>query len=212
MNNPATNLFKALSLLTRSLVLTSSLLMTNLALAGVIYDESVSGDLPNSSLATYLQLFDGDNTILGSVQVKTGTGAFFNHDRFRLLLGGGLSITNIEVSFFNLNTPSATTLRAVTEVNNLGPAPSLEVNIRKYVYNDTIIDIPTTNFPLSDDEYRGSIGVNTNGGAACAGTCTFDYELTYQVSSVPEPSTIFLLFTGFVLVGVNFKRQRKILS
>lgn len=184
------------------------------AQAGIIYDESVSGDLDSSFDGNTLQLSAGSNTILGSSSFNTDT-SVFDLDRFTLLLGGGLGITQVDITFSNLVPGTVTSLLGKTELRVTGSPNTLYFRRIQTVWNNFVNTTTHDDLPLFDASILGGVLPSQAAEGACDSGCTFDYTLTYVVvyrEPVPEPGTLAMLGLGLLGMSITCRRRSRALA
>lgn len=185
--------------MTKFIAALAFLFLTSLAQASVLYDESISGDLDDN-----LRHFDlplGINSILGS-SVFLGQDSDFD-GRFNFSLNDGLVLKNIDFLISNVSvTPSTLSLNTIYELK-IG-YHILEHNI------DVLGNFQQSMFegvlPLTGHQ---DIGFR-NSTLATSGTDSggsWDYEIRFTVSPVPEPSTWAMLLAGLGLAGFMARKQ-----
>jgi hypothetical protein len=192
-------------------LLAAAALCSTAVQAGVIYDESVSGDLSNSGLApTLLTVSLGSNQLFGT----TGkTNNVIDRDYFTFTVPDGMELSGLTVlpgtqtlgtlgeSFIGIEEgPQVTVSTVATDATGL---------LGWYHYGADDIDtdilalmgtagLGSTGFtpPLSADTY--SFWVQE----ASAGTV--NYGLDFEISSAPEPGSWALLLAGLAVLLGNF--------
>lgn len=180
-------------------------LLSGPALATVIYDESVSGDLSDQS-TTLLTLQMGVNRVLGSVQTIQ---QYPDFDSFSVSIGQNLTLTTIDFHITNLMKDVDTTILAsaygLFEENNPGNMLALS-NIS--LLGNQQQSMFGSGLPLTGiNNYRiRNLSVTRDGGGG-----NWDYEMVFTVNSsapVPEPATMILFGFGLLsLTGVGRRRQ-----
>ncbi|SOD22319.1 PEP-CTERM sorting domain-containing protein [Nitrosomonas ureae] len=166
--------------------------------ANVVYDESISGDLPTGPTVD-LHLGVGINSIVAT----TGfTSSISDFDHFNLIMDEGYKITGINYLISNLsvlpNTDYLITRYDLYVNNNL--LDTTQINI----LSDTNTYLFDKFLPLSGDFliYHSALGRSNGGG-------TWDYEMQLTVSAIPEPNMSLLMLIGLALFCYMFLRNRK---
>lgn len=184
-----------------------------IANAVVIYDESIQGDAPNlflDSTRPQLDLSIGNNTLLGSsnwlvlvenpdfdhYSLSVPEGSVLSSIAFSYVLGTGLeSSNNWSISS---NDPSNDSFQGI----------GIQV-IYQNTTSPTNLFVDTGILPLSSNSSGYNFGLSGwSGRAGSQGNNIFvDYQLDFNVVSVPEPFTSFLLAGG--LIGIGLTRGNK---
>ena len=186
------------------LLIAATVVFSNFATGGVIYDESVSGDLAAFDSRVFT-LEIGENSVLGSsINSINNLGDF---DGFNVFLGAGLRLLNVE--YFVLGTdflPGSppTELRAAYELRDGSYFGSS--------FGDQFLEIDATlnpqsflpgEFPISGERTL-AFRPGTFSRAGLGGTWDYEFRLT-TTTAVPAPATLALLSLG--LLGLRFRRK-----
>jgi len=155
------------------------------AMAVVIHDESVDGDLPQGNLAAYpvFSVTPGSNVILAEAGVYPD-----KWDAFYLDLTGYRLDSVVLIVFPN---PANGWNLGFSVVYNQS-AMGTSVDSASLLNSDLLPLLTPTygpgfSFPIANDLYRFEIG---------AGMYTASYGLDFRVSEVPLPSSLFLFLTA----------------
>jgi len=180
--------------------------------AATIYNEGISGDLPNSGLEPKLLAVGvGSNQVFGTTGRVTAT----DRDYFRITLGPGLELTAIielpgttagGVSFIGIEAGSQVTVSTgATEATGL---------LGWWHYSPA--DINTNILPEMAVPAEGSAGFTVPLGPGSysfwiqdfsAGT--FDYGFDLVVSETPEPGTAGALLAGLAVMSILLSRRTR---
>jgi hypothetical protein len=185
------------------------LAMPTMGHASIIYDESISGDLPDN-LTTVLDLSLGTNTVLGSsVYIAFDDSQTYDLDSFSFHLPNDTQLTNVSYAFSN------TILEPTT--SDLGTQYWL-LDASSNVLDITVIAVSGTSpvslfnsaLPLASGQYQfynfslGTVGTATTIGGS------WDYQITFDVAATPLPATLPLFATGLGALGLlGWRRKRK---
>lgn len=200
-----------------STLLAAVLLSGATARAGVIWNESVNGDLSNSGLApTPLKVSMGSNDLYGTTGKSSSTGVI-DRDYFTFTIPSGLVLSSIFVlpgthglgplgeSFISVEAGPEVTVSA---------NPSNAAGLLGW-YHYSAADIGTDILPL-----MGSAGFGSTGFApplpsgtysfwvqeASVGTAPYGFD--FEVTATPEPGSGTLLLAGLMVTGACIARQR----
>jgi hypothetical protein len=191
------------------LLLAAAALCSPAVRAGVIYDESVSGDLSNSGpTPTLLTVSPGSNQLFGT----TGkTNIVIDRDYFTFTVPDGMELSGLTVL------PGTQTLGTLGE-SFIGIEEGPEVTVSTGASNAAGLlgwyhygadDIDTDILPLMGTAGMGSTGFTPPLPADTysfwvqeASTGSVNYGLDFEISSAPEPGSWVLLLAGLaVLLG-----------
>jgi len=186
------------------------LFASTLANAGLIYDESTSGDL--GSFYTNqppLTLSVGTNTILGTTSLASTT---LDVDRWVFSLASGLSIDSIV--FTALSFTQTNTAGSFTTFHQLFTTPpfSLSDPLYRADINSSVgvAQSIADKTPLINPTTWAEVYVVGSSGNVCTPVCTINYQIDYVVSGpsqVPEPSTLVIFTLG--IIGLASRRFKK---
>jgi hypothetical protein len=200
-------------MLTQKLAITVFTFATSLAShAGIIYDEGVAGDLKVFSPVS-LSFQNGNNTVRGSSrEIDYQGGASADYDGFLFTLGAGQVLNSVTFNIlgYELASPQTTGLRThftLYEDHYLGtPLLAKWINVlsaapQLFLDNDALVtpglySFGTTGFGISSQQ-----GASTIGGL-------WNYEITFNVSNVPEPGALSLAVLGLLAAGMTQLRKR----
>lgn len=191
---------------------------TSAARAGFTFAEAVNGDLSNDRLdPTHLVLSAGANTLTGTtVTLPAPAGRDF--DYLTLTVPAGLQFDSLVLTAYGGDDLTFVGMVAGTPFNvaPTDPAASIPPRLLGWVHmtpaligsdlfrvmTAQTVPAPVIGFtaPLRSGDYSFWIQE--------AGAATVDYALTFNVSAVPEPSTLMLLAPG-ALVGLALARRRR---
>ncbi|MCB1841320.1 MAG: hypothetical protein KDI09_00010 [Halioglobus sp.] len=173
------------------------------ASAGIIYDESVSGDLSGSFTApTFISLGVGANTVVGQMGPNGNTGAIGGNDAdyFRFTLGSGETLDSISVDAYTF-APTDPGVSFFGYVMNVVFAGQGIADIDGFVlFNGASGDI-------LDDIAGGSLGAGDYAfWIQETSANTVNYQLTFntsRASDVPAPAVPLLLGIGLLCLQVS---------
>ena len=192
------------------------------AYAGLIYDESVSGDLGHGvGFRPTLALSAGTNTILGTGS-WTLRGAI-DEDDWYLSIASGLELIGMTFDW-QLISPVSTDLGGfgvqVLLKQQFTPGDVIaHERIFRDASNGNLIgtqqDVVAA-WPYSGGNLIGTTGQNGGGGQICLTSCVWSYAINFEVHAstsgpdgqVPEPSTLAIFALGMIgLASRRFKKQ-----
>lgn len=146
-----------------------------MAQAAIVYDENVSGDAPAGSSSINLGVLAG-----GSSQIIGGN-LEFDSDDYTFTIGSGFQLDSILVNAYTLSGSAA----IQTPFLGLSGLSSASVG-------QDFLDLAGISQPIGPGTYMFRATTGTGGPTT--------YNFDFQVSSVPEPSTIGLVVLGGVII------------
>ena len=170
----------------------------------VLWDEAVNGDL--SVLGTSIgNIQVGTNTFLGSGSLlrSGGNAASADTDSGFLVLNDGLRIDSMTAFITSLfESPGSTLFTRSAGLHSPTTPTIVEIEM---ISNATLIS-------LLPDDTPGTYRFFTGGGSAGVAddaTIVWDWRIDMVVSTIPEPSTLFLFGTGLlVMILYGWRRER----
>jgi PEP-CTERM motif len=186
------------------------------ASADVVYNESVSGDLSNNGLApTPIAFVNGDNIVTGTTGHDV-TGAI-DRDYFTFTIGADQNLTAINIllgtqtigaSFIGLQAGSQVTLPVfpANATGLLGWAHYTGAEVGTDILDNMSVSTNGASgfsTPLGPGTYSVWLQEISPGGAV-------PYSFDFVVSQVPEPSSWAMLLAGFAVLGLAFRRRRRL--
>lgn len=178
------------------LVLLTSIFLCSNAMAALMWDEDVSGDLSNYlDSPTAMDVYAGSNILKG----KVGPLAQDGKDVFILRLNGGLQLTNIFINFYDENDRDFTsfTLSPLEELCNCGA-----IDVYSQVRESDVGRDFASQFINSYRHDMSQYFALWEGLSSPA-----YYELEFVFANVPEPNLLMLLFLS--LLGLAVVQARR---
>ncbi|MEM8734856.1 MAG: PEP-CTERM sorting domain-containing protein [Planctomycetota bacterium] len=178
--------------------------MSPQALAGIVYDESIDGDLSGAfSSPTLVDFSSGDNTIIGQAG-SNGNGGATNGsdgDYFTFVIEANESLDSLFVG--SRVGPGTRSFIGYVAATSFGGQGSGDID-GSHLFSDgdgNILDNLTgSNDPLGPGNYSFWVQETANG--------NMDYQFTFNVSAVPEPSSA---LGSLMLVACGLlRRQRRV--
>jgi hypothetical protein len=200
-----------------SVLLAAVLLSSATARAGVIWNESVNGDLSNSGLdPTVLTVSLGSNDLYGTTGKNSSTGVV-DRDYFTFTVPSELELSSIIVlpgtHGIGPKAESFISVEAGPEVT-VGTSPSSAAGLLGW-YHYSASDIGIDILPLMGSAGFGSTGFTP---PLPSGTYSFwvqeanvgtaPYGFDFVVRATPEPGSWMLLLAGLMLIGACIARPR----
>ncbi len=180
------------------------LLISNLTQASVIYDESVSGDLQPFDPIT-LNLSAGQNSVIGS---SGFTPSISDFDSFSVFLSSNLRLLSVDYFISNLSVIQGTSnLETGYELTSGGYFGSILANTQINLLGSSHQSMFGNALPVDGGSqfFIDNFSLSTGGSSFEVGG-TWDYEIRFTTTTVPEPTTITLMGLGFA--GMAFRRRK----
>lgn len=176
-------------------------IISSAASAGVIWDESINGDLGDELAApTVIGVSAGSNIIHGGVGPESSDW----RDIFSLDVSADLYLTNIFVDFFSLTESNSSTflLSPITETCNCGGYDVYSLLTESSIGEDIGAQfIPSYNNDLS--QYFSLWEAQSN-----PAEYSLNFVFASSATSVPEPSSLMLLLLGAGALLVRRKQSK----
>lgn len=192
----------------RALLMCAALTLgTSAVWATTIYDEGVQGDLDIATAPT-LTLAIGGNSIVGASHFygsESGHGDDLDADPFAFIVPSGTWVQSVTIAF---TTQRLTGIPYTQVTYRLSDANFQEITRSPAI--DLFGASPVTLFgdvvPIPNGQYRW----DEAGWSSHISTASeWNYEITFDVVPVPEPSIYALLSTGVMLLGLAVRRRRR---
>jgi hypothetical protein len=169
------------------------------------YNESTDGDLPETAPFPVLDLGSGANTISGSSTLTTSSTAITDHDfdSFAFTVPAGMQLTSIQ---YTSQVTSSVNPGLVQFQEFLDTEPSLVAISSEFI--QVVPSDPSAGaslssvLPVGPGEYllfQGQFEASTNENA--------NWDYTWTLTVVPEPSSILMLSTTIGLLGAVRRRR-----
>lgn len=172
------------------------------AMAGVIHDESIDGDLSDNNAApSVLTVTPGSNEVIGSLQFSPDV----DPDYFRFDVPVGFELTAVILD--NYDTTEDQSFMAVQAGNKISD-PNTGIGLLGTVLfggapgttqgEDLLDDLGAAN--LGGDGFSGPLGAGTYTFWVQETAAEVNYALDFQISAIPEPGSLLLLLSMGLLI------------
>ena len=208
--------------LSKIAVSAAGLLFATSSFSAVVWDESLDGDLSDSTGDPIISLSDGDNEIVGPISHIGNPANFFGSgdrgDKFTFILAQDQVLNSVDMLLTAINPLTLSrvwqvTLRGELDTRKFAHSPTRQTSFpidNNGVVQPTPFDVASfTNLNLTDGLYRGGISISGSSySTGAVANVIFDYTITANVSTiapVPIPAAAWLF--GSACVGLFGRRM-----
>lgn len=175
--------------------------------AATLYDEGAQGDLDFSSPTT-LTLSEGGNSIVGASFLygsDSGFGDDFDNDPFAFIVPAGLQVRATTIAFTTTSLGGIPLTNVAYRLSDANHVPILVADPVNLFGASPVTLFTALPGPIPDGLYRWD---EASWGAHISTATQWQYEITFDVVAVPEPSTFALALAGLVGTGLFARRRR----
>lgn len=175
--------------------------------AATLYDEGAQGDLDFANPITFT-LSEGGNSIVGASLLygpDSGLGDDFDNDPFSFIVPTGLQVRATTIAFTTTSLGGIPLTNVSYRLSDANHVPILVSDPVNLFGASPVALFTTLRGPIPDGLYRWD---EASWGAHISTATQWQYEITFDVVAVPEPSTFALALAGLLGTGLVARRRR----